>query len=173
MQPIPFPEQNTIIAEHQKEYLPLPAYVTDNAQGEIFCRISVSPEELKQIEQTGGFYISMWCGRTLEGNLRPVTPIRCFTENPFVDLYKFEDISPSGLFPILAEGTRIGNLAIGKDIILFEVISVSGENISYKLFRPDGGTVIATHMKTFTDFSNMLHEATNHLKEWFYIHPSK
>lgn len=171
MQPIPFPEQNTVIAEHQKEYLPLPAYVTDKPQGEVICRISVSPEELKEIVETGGFYLSVWCFRDSEGKINAFPPIRCFTENPFVNLYNINDISPAGLYDVLQSGTRIGNFGIGKDIILFEVVSINGESISYKLFRPDGGAVIATHLKTFTEFSTLLNEVTKHIEDWFCINP--
>ena len=37
MKLIEFPEQTLIIAEDQKEYLPLPAYVFRNTEGEIVC----------------------------------------------------------------------------------------------------------------------------------------
>lgn len=41
----PFPEQNTVFANDQPEYLPLPAYKFNDAQGRIVCCWNLSWRE--------------------------------------------------------------------------------------------------------------------------------
>lgn len=53
MQLIEFPEQTTVIAKDQPEYIPLPAYLTFNDKGEIVCCWGLTMRERIRVIFTG------------------------------------------------------------------------------------------------------------------------
>lgn len=56
MKPATFPEQNVIYGNSQHEYLPLPAFKTD--EGEVITCWDLSDDELDKIQRTGRIYLS-------------------------------------------------------------------------------------------------------------------
>lgn len=74
MQPKKFNEVNVIYGEGQPEYLPLPAHKTES--GEVTTCWELSPEEKKQVQETGVIWLSM-----LTFN-HPLQPVLLKTEKP-------------------------------------------------------------------------------------------
>lgn len=68
MKAIEFPEQNTVFAKDQPEYLPLPAFKNDSPQGEVIFCMRLSFLERVKILFTG----NLWCS-LLTFN-KPLTP---------------------------------------------------------------------------------------------------
>lgn len=166
-----FPEQNQIIAKDHKQYKQLPAYVTDNPNGEIICKVSVSDEELEQIRENGGFWLSMWTF----GN--GVTPIRCFTETPFRSLFAAKEMTAEVLRDQLKENSRIGNFHIGRDVYLIEIMKLQAPtagtgtepiDLYWKMINPTSGDTLSTHAGTFKSLSEKLSESNYH-DQWFII----
>lgn len=69
-----FNEVNVIYGEGQPEYLPLPAHKTE--AGEVTTCWELSPEEIKQVQETGVIWLSM-----LTFN-QPLQPVLLRTEKP-------------------------------------------------------------------------------------------
>jgi len=67
-----------VIAEHQKEYLPLPAIV--GRDGQILTRWMLTPEEKKLFLETGCIYLIQWTGGGA------VQPMWLQVETPIVDM---------------------------------------------------------------------------------------
>lgn len=59
MKPIGFKEQNTIYAENQTEYEPLPAHKADNKHGEVISCWSLTFSERLRILFTGKIWVSL------------------------------------------------------------------------------------------------------------------
>lgn len=75
---IEFPEQNVVIARHQKEYLPMPAWRDLNdPQGRVICKWQISWRERFTILLTGTLWHHVL---TFRG---PIQPQALTTENPF------------------------------------------------------------------------------------------
>lgn len=68
MKPIKFKEQNITYAENQPEYLPLPAFKNESAQGEVISCWQLSWSERLRILITGKLWVSL-----LSFN-KPLTP---------------------------------------------------------------------------------------------------
>lgn len=74
MKPIPFKEQNVVFAKDQPQYLPLPAFRSDEPDGVVvFCQ-SLSFKERLRVLFTG----KIWCGLMMFG--KPLTPSRFSTK---------------------------------------------------------------------------------------------
>lgn len=67
MEPIKFDGANVIYGANQPECIPLPAFRKEN--GEIWTCWKLSPEDLKQIQETGVIWLSML---TFNQPLQPV-----------------------------------------------------------------------------------------------------
>jgi len=59
MKPIKFPEQNIVYAENQPEYLPLPAFKNDSAQGEVISCWQLDWKERLRILWSGKLWVSL------------------------------------------------------------------------------------------------------------------
>ena len=59
MKPIEFEGSNVVYGENQPEYQPLPALKRKGNSGEIVTCWELSPDELKQIQETGKIWVSM------------------------------------------------------------------------------------------------------------------
>lgn len=70
MIPVEFPEQTTVVAKDQPEYLPLPAIIYDSPEGEVVSCWKMSWKERLQILLTGKVWLSLWCFH------KPITPSR-------------------------------------------------------------------------------------------------
>lgn len=68
MKPIDFPERTHLIAEHQDEYVTLPALIDDGPRGEVVFCMGLSWKERLKILFTG----KLWCSLLCFG--KPVTP---------------------------------------------------------------------------------------------------
>lgn len=75
MIPVTFPECNTILGMSQDEYAPLQAYRAPN--GQTICAFRLSPQEMREIQETGTLWISV-----LTFN-QPFQPIGLSTQCPF------------------------------------------------------------------------------------------
>lgn len=72
MKPVEFPGVNVVFAKDQPEYVPLPAMkVPDDPLGLIITKWELSPDELKRIQETGTFILSV---QTFNQPLQPVLP---------------------------------------------------------------------------------------------------
>jgi len=69
MKPVEFPEQNIIIAKDQPEYIPLPAFVSQNSQGEIVSCWKMPLRQRLRFLFTGRLYVSTW---TFHSPLQPL-----------------------------------------------------------------------------------------------------
>lgn len=67
MKPIEFPEQNVVYAKNQPEYLPLPAYKTED--GDVITCWEFSEQEIKEIQKTGKLWIAV---KTFDNPLQPI-----------------------------------------------------------------------------------------------------
>lgn len=161
---IEFPEQNTIIAKDQPQYLPIPAYKTDNAQGEVIFKVKFTPEELQQLNENGGeIFVSLWTFNN------PMQPIRAMVKSPFVTLYKIEDTRPESLLHIIEAGCKIGNYHIGRDTYIFDVVAIIEGRISIKMLNPSDTTnVLSTRLYTWIELSQVL-KSSKHPDQWFYF----
>ena len=63
MKAIEFKEQTIIIAKDQPEYLPLPAWQADNAQGELTCCWKLTWHERFKLLFTGKLWHTIWTFR--------------------------------------------------------------------------------------------------------------
>ncbi len=70
MKPIEFPEQTTIVAKDQPEYMPLPAFIDSGPQGDVISCWQLTWKERLQILFTGKIWLSLWCFH------KPITPSR-------------------------------------------------------------------------------------------------
>lgn len=77
MKPTIFPEKNVVFAEHQPEYLPLPAHRTDD--GQVITRWEFSWQERLRV----AFGRPMWL-RQLTFN-HPLQPLSPTVESPFTE----------------------------------------------------------------------------------------
>lgn len=75
MKPVEFPQQNTVFAKDQPEYLPLPAYRTPDGQ-EVTACWAMSLRERLRVLLSGRVYV------TLLTFGRPLTPSIVSTEPP-------------------------------------------------------------------------------------------
>lgn len=70
---IEFPEQTTVIAKDQPEYLPFPAHMAGDAAGTIFACWKLSPEEIEVVRKTGVIWHSiLTCNRPLQPQMLSV-----------------------------------------------------------------------------------------------------
>lgn len=77
MRSVDFKEQNVVFAEHQPEYLPLPAWRKPNdSQGVVVSCWKATLTERLMILFTGHLYISLFSFN------RPLIPHRIYAENP-------------------------------------------------------------------------------------------
>lgn len=60
MKPIPFKQQNTIFAENQSEYMPLPAHVTNDHNRQVTSCWRLSWKELFKLIFTRQVYVSVY-----------------------------------------------------------------------------------------------------------------
>jgi hypothetical protein len=63
-----FEEQNYVIAKDQPEYLPMPAHITQNEEGEIICCWQLTWKERIKLLITGKIWHSIW---TFHQSLQP------------------------------------------------------------------------------------------------------
>lgn len=75
MIPVTFPECNVVLGMSQDDYAPLQAY--RDPDGQTICAFRLSPQELKEIAETGTVWISV-----LTFN-KPFQPIGLSTQCPF------------------------------------------------------------------------------------------
>lgn len=75
MKPIKFREHNTVYAEHQEEYEPLPSYKTED--GTVISCWKLTWRERLTVLFTG----KVWC--FVETFNRPLQPMLLDTKNPF------------------------------------------------------------------------------------------
>lgn len=68
MIPIEFPESNVKIAEHQDEFITLPAYHNPE-EGSMTCCLELNKEEIDRIVQTGKLYFKQITGN---GPFQPI-----------------------------------------------------------------------------------------------------
>ena len=59
MEPIKFDGANVVYGANQPEYKPLPAEMRPGRSGEIVTCWELSPDELKQIQETGKIWVSL------------------------------------------------------------------------------------------------------------------
>ena len=71
MRPIEFKGSNTIFAKDQPEYLPLPAYKSNNKEGEVTSCWKLSLKERFKVLLRGRMYFSVW---TFNKKLQPQRP---------------------------------------------------------------------------------------------------
>lgn len=69
MKPIEFEGSNVVYGENQPEYQPLPALKRKGNSGEIVTCWELSPDEIKQVQETGKIYLSIL---TFRQPLQPV-----------------------------------------------------------------------------------------------------
>lgn len=58
--PVKFDGHNLVLAEDQKEYLPLPVHVSNDREGTTVCCWELTAEELEQVKKTGRVFIEVW-----------------------------------------------------------------------------------------------------------------
>ena len=69
MNPVAFPEANTVIAEDQPEYIPLPAHVdTTNPAGRVTFCWQLNEDEIAEVRRTGQIWHTVL---TFGGPLQP------------------------------------------------------------------------------------------------------
>lgn len=76
MKPIKFKGSNCVFAENQPEYLPLPAYKSTDAHGEVISCWQLTWLERIKVLLKGRFYFSVWSFN------KPLQPQRPFVDNP-------------------------------------------------------------------------------------------
>lgn len=59
MEPVNFEAANVVFGANQPEYKPLPAEMRPGQSGEIVTCWELSPDELKQIQETGKIWVSL------------------------------------------------------------------------------------------------------------------
>lgn len=74
MKPLRFKEQNNAIAEHQDEYVTLPAFVDPGPKGEVVFCMGLTFRERIRILFTGKIWCCLMMFRDGKGKLNPVTP---------------------------------------------------------------------------------------------------
>jgi len=77
MKPVEFKEQNVVFAKDQPEYLPLPAYKSQ--EGQVISCWQLDEADKQLIAQTGVIYISV---HTFNN---PLQPIRPSVDSPFIE----------------------------------------------------------------------------------------
>lgn len=165
MKPVPFKQAQIIIAEHQKEYLPVPAYQCKNPEHEMICFIEVTEEEAEQIKTQGGFYYSVWRFGTKESQGKqpnPLQPFKFMVESPFVDRLAFEDKTEAYLREIVKVGTEIGHKDISLDHNIMLIIEVGEKGFKY-MRNSDKGYIETT----FKAFEMMVMSAEDPLNFWY------
>jgi hypothetical protein len=86
MTPIEFPEQTTVVAKDQPEYLPLPAHIGHGPEGAVTSCWKMNWRERLQILFTGKVWVSLWCFH------KPVTPSK-------ISAFKSDfDLSPHPIY---------------------------------------------------------------------------
>jgi hypothetical protein len=68
MKPIEFPEQSTVIAKDQPQYIPFPAFIDDGPQGAVVFCVGLTWKERITLLITGKLWCSLLCFH------KPVTP---------------------------------------------------------------------------------------------------
>ena len=101
MRPIDFPETNTIIAENQPPYIPLPAlYIPDN-MGTVLTCFELAPDELEEVLRTKKIWVTMLTFR------QPFQPFMMSTEKPVLDGVVPEDLQAAFQF----DDTKVSDAA--------------------------------------------------------------
>lgn len=159
---ISFPEQNEVIAKDQPQYLPIPAYYVDKSpKGEIFMKIQPTPEELKQLNEQGHFWMSIW---TFDN---PLQPLRLFTESPFKQMIMVPVLTAEEILPKLTEGTLIGNVPYSKDQAVFKVASVNEKEVGViKEFTVEK-KIRVVHIEHLISWMKQLNDSD----QWFIVNP--
>lgn len=89
MKAIEFAQQTAILAKDQPEYQPLPVHIDHgDKMVPMTCCFELSPEEIKEINETG----KLWYTQSTFG--QPFQPIRMATSNPF---RKADDSGTTGI----------------------------------------------------------------------------
>lgn len=78
MEPIKFKEQNTVYAENQEEYMPLPAHQARDPSGTVICCWKLTEKEIEEIVKTGVIWHAIM---TFD---LPLQPQLLTVESPFV-----------------------------------------------------------------------------------------
>lgn len=68
MKPVEFPEQNTVYAKDQPEYIPLPAFKDNGPEGAVISCWQLSFKERIRLLFTGKLWVSLWSFH------KPLTP---------------------------------------------------------------------------------------------------
>ena len=76
MEPLNFDGANVVYAANQPEYKPLPAEYCGGKYGQINTLWELSPEELKQVQETGKIWLSVLTFG------QPLQPVLLATEKP-------------------------------------------------------------------------------------------
>ena len=130
MNPIKFPEQNVVFAENQPEYIPLPAYRSDDEHGQVVTVWEPSDEELTEIVRTKKVYLSQF---TFGQALQPVLlsghrttffesehieekftlkDVNTVVVNEIFKIFFFDQDPPQGVDPYQELAVHIGSDAI-------------------------------------------------------------
>lgn len=76
MKPIQFPEQTSVAAKDQPEYMPLPVAVKPGPHGEVVSCWRLSFSERVILLFSGRVWLSLWMFRNEQGGINPITPSR-------------------------------------------------------------------------------------------------
>lgn len=90
---VEFREQTVKIAEHQEEYITLPAHQVGDEAGTTFVRVELDESELEDIVRNKGFYMSVLTfGKTFgkDANYN-FPPMMVYPKNPFPYLQEFTE----------------------------------------------------------------------------------
>ena len=75
MKPIEFPEQTTVFAKDQPQYVPLPAFIDkEDKTGQVVFCMGLSFKERFKLLFTGELWCSLLMFRDKEGQVNPLTP---------------------------------------------------------------------------------------------------
>lgn len=77
MRPKEFKQQNAVFGAGQKEYQPLPAYLSGD--GQVVSCWELSEKEIERVKETGCVWLSVLTFR------EPLQPVCITTEYPFTD----------------------------------------------------------------------------------------
>lgn len=101
MKPVEFPQMNAKIAEHQKEYVTLPAHIVNEPEGRIICCLELDDDEIEEIVRTRKIWHQQLTFH------QPMQPIFLSTKNPFSEEIPKE---PNKMIKSLGFAKTIGEL---------------------------------------------------------------
>lgn len=140
MRAIEFHEQNTVYAENQPPYTPLPVYKKPgDPQGLVVSKWSFHPDDLKRVFETGAFHLAML---TFNQPLQPLLLTVDFPENPDPLQYESQTFSE-----ILAEVIEMRKKQISKGRTIEQDLQLNyGTQLSYV-----AGFLCHSHLSHLTD----------------------